>query len=316
MASDMPRLVQTANPPWLLKRSTREALTGYAFISPWIIGFIAFSAGPVLAAMFISLCRYDIANPPQFIGLQNYQRAFTADPLFWPSLLRTAYYTLLAVPLGIVGSLLVAVMLNQDIRFKAVFRTLFFLPSLTPVVAMALLWSWLLQPEVGLANLLLWSVGIKGPGWLSDPDLAIPCLVGISLWAGVGGSRMIIFLAGLQGVPRELEEAAELDGAGTWSKFWNVTIPMITPVIFFNLVLGVIDSFGIFAIAYVGTDGGPAYATWFYMLHLVNQALKYFDMGYASALAWVFFVIMLVFTYIQVRMAAHWVFYSGEREVR
>ena len=297
---------------WRPRRSTREALSGYAFISPWIIGFIVFTVGPMLASIYLSMSRYDIASAPRFIGLENYQRAFAADPLFWPSLLRTAYYTLLTVPLGIAGSLFLAILLNQNIRGKAIYRTLFFLPSLTPVVAMGLLWSWLLQPEVGLANLLLWKVGIRGPGWLSDPDIAIPCLVGVAMWGGIGGSRMIIFLAGLQGVPRELEEAAELDGAGVWAKFLNITIPMLTPVILFNMVLAVLDSFGVFAIAYVATDGGPAYATWFYMLHLVNQALRYFEMGYAAALAWVFFAIVLLFTYLQVRWSASWVYYSGE----
>jgi len=300
--------------PWYARRSTQEAAKGYAFISPWIIGFLLFSLGPMLASIYLSLAHFDIASAPRFIGLGNYRHAFRSDPLFWSSLGRTAVYTLLSVPLGIAGSLFVAALLNQEIHGKALFRTLFFLPSLTPVVASGLLWSWLLQPQVGLINYVLWHIGIIGPGWLSDPSLALPCLVGIALWGGIGGSRMIIFLAGLQGIPQELLEAANLDGAGAWIKFWHVTVPMLTPVIFFNLVLGLIDSLGVFAIAYVATDGGPAYATWFYMLHLVNQALRYFDMGYASALAWIFFVIVMAFTYLQVRMAKRWVYYAGEEQ--
>lgn len=279
---------------------------------PWLLGFLIFIAGPMIASAYISMTRYTIAVPPEFIGLSNYNRAFFADPNFWPSLQRTALYTLLAVPLGIAGSLLLATLLNQEIKGKALFRTLFFIPTLMPLVASGVLWTWLLQPEVGLVNTMLWRLGIAGPGWLGDPRLALACIVAIVLWGSIGGGRMIIFLAALQGVPKELGEACELDGGGAWAKFWNVTVPMITPVIFFNLVLGVLDAVGVFAIAYVATEGGPNFATWFYMLHLVNQALRFQDMGYASALAWIFFVIVLVITFIQVRASTAWVYYAGE----
>jgi multiple sugar transport system permease protein len=168
-----------------------------------------------------------------------------------------------------------------------------------------------LQPEVGFVNNTLWQFGVAGPGWLSDPRLALYCIVAIVLWGSIGGGRMIIFLAALQGVPKELEEACELDGGGAWAKFWNVTVPMLSPVIFFNLVLGGLDAFGVFAIAYVATEGGPNFATWFYMLHLVNQALRFQDMGYASALAWIFFVLVLIVTFIQVRGSRAWVYYAG-----
>jgi multiple sugar transport system permease protein len=300
-----------ARPPWYSKRSTREAFAGYLFILPWILGFLIFIVGPMLASAYISMTRYTIAQPPEFIGLSNYYRAFVDDPNFWPSLRRTAIYTLLAVPLGIAGSLLLATLLNQEIIGKALFRTLFFIPTLTPLVASGVLWTWLLQPEVGMVNTTLWQLGIAGPGWLGDPGLALYCIIAIVLWGSIGGGRMIIFLAALQGVPKELQEACELDGGGTWAKFWHVTVPMISPVIFFNLVLGVLDAVGVFAIAYVATEGGPNFATWFYMLHLVNQALRFQDMGYASALAWIFFVIVLVVTFIQVRASRSWVYYAG-----
>jgi len=301
----------SARSRWYSKRSTREAFAGYLFIMPWVLGFLIFIAGPMIASAYISMTRYAIAQPPNFIGLSNYHRAFFDDPNFWPSLERTGIYTLLAVPLGIAGSLFLATLLNQEIIGKTLFRTLFYIPTLMPLVASGVLWTWLLQPEVGLVNNTLWQFGIAGPGWLGDPKLALYCIVTIVLWGSIGGGRMIIFLAALQNVPKELEEACELDGGGVWAKFWNVTVPMISPVIFFNLVLGVLDAVGVFAIAYVATEGGPNFATWFYMLHLVNQALRFQDMGYASALAWIFFVIVLVITVVQVRASRAWVYYAG-----
>jgi multiple sugar transport system permease protein len=175
--------------PWYRRRSTREAMKGYGFILPWVVGFLLFTAGPMLASLYLSLTRYSIAQPPQFVGLVNYSRAFAGDPIFWPSLLRTGMYALLAVPLGIAGSLFVAALLNEDIVGKAVYRTLFFIPTLTPIVASGILWTWLLQPEVGLVNFALWQVGIDGPGWLASPSWALPCVVAISLWgrSGEGG---------------------------------------------------------------------------------------------------------------------------------
>ena len=292
--------------------STLEAISGYLYISPWVIGFLIFTLIPFVASFLLSFMDYAIATPPRWAGLSNFKRAFFQDNLFWHSLKLTITYVMYSVPTGIVGSLLLAVLLNQPIHGNTIFRTLFFLPTLTPVVAATLLWKWLLHPEVGLVNTLLWRyLHISGPGWLSDPNWALPSIVIISLWGSVGGGRMLIFLAALQGVPRELYEAAEIDGAGGFQKFWYVTVPMVTPAIFFNLVIGIIGSFSVFTISYVGTDGGPMYATWFYMLHLVSQALRYFTMGYASALAWILFMILLVFTYLQVRLSRHWVYYAG-----
>lgn len=291
----------------------REAIEGILYTSPWIIGFWVFVAGPLFASMWFSLTKYNVLRPPQFIGLQNYIVAFTNDPLFYPSLWRTFYFALLSVPLAMVGSLFVALLLNQKLIGTSVWRTLYFLPTLTPIVAAALLWRWMLNPDVGLVNYLLEKIGIQGPGWLSSTTWAIPSLVIMGLWASVGGSRMIIFLAGLQDVPTELLEAAEIDGAGTWAKFWKVTLPMITPTVFFNLVLGIIFALRTFDVAFVATAGGPARATWFISLHIYQNAFVSFDMGYASALAWVFFVVLFALTFIQFRLSGRWVFYAGER---
>ncbi len=292
----------------------REAIEGVLYLSPWIIGFLVFVAGPLLASIYLSFTKYNVLRPPEFIGLQNYVYAFTKDELFLPSIWRTFYYALLLVPLAMIGSLLAAVLLNQNLFGLTVWRTLYFLPTLTPLVAAALLWRWMLNPDVGLVNYLLAKVGIDGPGWLSSTTWAIPALVLIGLWGSVGGSRMIIFLAGLQDVPKELLEAAEIDGAGTWSKFRNVTLPLITPTVFFNLVLGIIFALRTFETAFVATNGGPARATWFISLHIYQNAFVSFDMGYASALSWLFFVVLFVFTYIQFRTSASWVYYAGERE--
>lgn len=301
----------TARRSWLgspLQR--REAIEGYLWIAPWVIGFLVFSLGPILASFYLSFTQYKIGGTPEWIGLANYTEAFFKDKLFWPSLARTGYYALATVVLGVALSLLAAMLLNQEIRAKAFFRALYYLPSLTPVVAMAILWRWLLQPQVGLVNTLLAQVGISGPGWLTDRNWAIPSMILIGLWASVGGGRMIIFLAGLQGVPKELHESAQIDGANVVQRFFNITLPMISPVILFNLILGVIGSFSVFSVAYIATDGGPNYATWFYMLHLYHNAFSYFQMGYASALAWIFFLIIFVLSFIQIKLSNRWVYYE------
>jgi multiple sugar transport system permease protein len=216
------------------------------------------------------------------------------------------------VPLGVVGSLLLAMLLNRKLKGTNLYRTLFFLPHLTPGVALAVLWIWLLHPTVGPINLVLSWFGIAGPGWLTAKAWAIPALILISLWAGLGGNTMLIFLAGLQGVPQELLEAAEIDGAGSWSKFRNVTLPMISPTLLFNLILGVIGALKVFTLAYVATNGGPSYATWFYALHIYQQAFAYFRMGYGAALAWIFVLVLLAFTYLQLTLSKRWVYYAGE----
>lgn len=280
------------------------------WISPWVVGFLVFSLGPIIASFYLSFTEYKIAGSPKWIGLANYSEALFNDRLFWPSLGRTAYYTIATVVLGVILSLLAAMLLNQNLRGRAVFRALYYLPSLTPVVAMAILWTWLLQPQIGLVNYLLGQAGISGPGWLTSRTWAIPSLIMISLWSSIGGGRMIIFLAGLQGVPKELHESAQIDGATAIHRFLHVTLPMISPVILFNLLLGIIGSFGVFTLAYVATEGGPNYATWFFMLHLYYNAFSYFQMGYASALAWIFFLIIFALTYLQIKLSNRWVYYE------
>lgn len=290
----------------------REALEGYLYLLPWLIGFVAFTGGPMIASLYLSLTEYRITSAPLFIGLANYRAALTTDPLFWSSLGRTFYFALLSVPLGIVGSLLLAVLLNQGVKGTSLFRTAFFLPGLTPIVATALLWTVLLQPETGLINYLIRSVGLPAPKWFGSVEWAIPGLVLMTTWRTVGSNRMIIFLAGLQGVPQSLIDAASIDGANRWQRFIHVTLPMISPTMFFNLVLSIIGALQVFAAALIATNGGPAYATWFFALHIYTQAFQYFEMGYGSALAWIFLVIMLVFTVVQFRASARWVYYEGE----
>ena len=294
-----------------LTHARREAVEGYVCLAPWAFGFAVFIAGPIDYSLYLSLTDSDVLSPPKFVGLANYERAFFGDDLFWSSLARTFYYAVLVVPLGVVGSLLAALLLNQRLAATNIYRTLYFLPHLTPSVAAALLWVWVLQPDFGLVNYLLGMVGITGPAWFGSTEWAIPSLALIALWNGVGGNRMMIFLAGLQGVPQELADAAEVDGANAWQRFRHVTLPMISPTLFFNLVLGIIGALQVFTTALIATRGGPANATWFYALHIYTNAFQYFSMGYASALAWIFFVVMFAFTAVQMRVSSRWVYYAG-----
>ena len=285
---------------------------GYVFIAPWIVGFLVFQGGPLVASLYYSLTKYDVLSSPQFVGLDNYHYAMTGDPLFWQSLWRTSYFALLAVPLGLIGSVLLAMLLNQGLRGSTIFRTFFYIPSLTPAVAMAILWSWLLHPTLGLANQVLKNMHLAPYPWLTEKGTVIPTLVMISLWAGVGGNTMLIFLAALQGVPRDLEEAAELDGANPLQKFRAITLPMISPVILFNLILAIIASFQVFSLAFVATQGGPSYGSWFMILHIYNQAFAYFRLGYGAALSWLFLLILLTITSAIFLSARRWVYYQGE----
>ena len=285
------------------------------FAAPWIVGFLLFTLGPMLMSLYLGFTQYSIASPPKWVGLANFVKALSGgDRLFWPSLGRTAVYAGVMVPLSICGSLLVALLLNQRLKAASLFRTLFFLPSLTPIVASAVLWRWLFQPEFGAINTLLGYVGVHGPRWLADPKLAMPSLMVMALWGAVGGATMVIFLAGLQGVPVELHEAAQIDGANVVQRFWAITLPMITPTLFFNLVLGVIAALRTFAPALVATNGGPDYATWFYILHLYQTAFQNVEMGYGAALAWIFFVIVVSLTYVNVRLSRRWVYYEAGNE--
>jgi len=287
-------------------------LQGYLYISPFLLGFLIFTAYPLVMSFYLSFTSYNIISDPTWLGIENYRRAFFEDDLFWSSLGRTGRFAMFVVPIGIVCSLLAAMLLNQGLPGTTIFRTIFFLPSITPIIASVLIWLWILQPSIGVMNYLLSLVGITGPAWVQSTAWAMPSLVLLSLWNTAGGSRMIVFLAGLQGVPQELYEAAHIDGASAWQRFWNVTVPMISPTIFFNLVISVIGALSVFSVAYIGTQGGPAYATYFYVYHLYVTAFQYSQMGYASALAWVFLIIVLVLTVVQFNLQNRWVYYAGD----
>jgi multiple sugar transport system permease protein len=304
---------QTVSRTRVSRARRREALAGLLWSSPWLLGFFIFTLGPVLASLYLSFTEYTIASTPKWIGFGNFARALSGqDTLFWPSVWRTFHYALIMVPLGIGGALLIAIALNQRLRAVPILRTCYFLPSLTPVVAAALIWSWLYQPEFGAINWLLSSIRIQGPKWLADPDTALNALIIIGLWGSVGGGTMIIFLAGLQSVPAELHEAAQIDGAGVWTRFIHVTLPMLSPTVLFNLVIGIVGALQVFTVSIIATNGGPNYATWFFIVHLYQNGFQDFDMGYASALAWIFLVIVLALTLINVRLSDRWVYYEGE----
>lgn len=290
----------------------RKAIEGYLYISPFLLGFLIFVLGPAVASLYFSLTAYQVLSAPRFVLFDNYVKAFTKDPLFWQSLYNTIYYAGIGVPLAILGSLGCALLLNQPLKARALFRTLFFLPSITPVVATTLLWMWILNPEFGLINYALSLIGIEGPRWFGTPEWSKPALIMMNLWGAMGGGAMIIFLAGLQSVPPELHESAQIDGANVWHRFRHITIPMLTPSIFLNLVLGIIAGLRTFTVAFIATNGGPAYSTNFYMLHLFNNAFRFLEMGYASALAWIFTILVLLLTIFQFRLSERWVYYAGD----
>ncbi len=286
----------------------REALFGYIFLSPWLIGFVVFLIGPMIASIYLSLTQYKMISPPVWIGLANYERMIN-DQFVWRSLRVTATYTLFSVPLGLTAAMAVAVLLNQKIVASGIFRTIFYLPSVISGVAVALVFSWIFNYRFGILNFFLSLVGIEGPNWLGSPRYALWAFVIMSLW-GIGGN-VVIYLAGLQGVPVSLHEAATIDGAGSWTRFWKITLPLVTPVILFTLVMGVIGTFQTFTQAYIMTGGGPANATLFYLLYLYRNAFNWFEMGYASALAWLLFIIILILTIILWTSSARWVYYEG-----
>ena len=283
---------------------------GLLLISPWLIGFLAFTAGPIVVSFLLSLAKWDILSPPTFIGLANFQQILY-DPLFSKAVYNTLVYTVVNVPLSLAGSLSLALILNRRVPGVSVFRTLFYLPELTPVVAASLIWAWILNTHFGIVNYFLSKLSLPPVPWLESTKWALASLILINLWT-VGGSRMLIFLAGLQGVPEELYEAAALDGASAWIRLLHVTLPMISPVIFFNFLLGIIGSFQVFTPAYVITNGGPADSTLVYVLYVYRNAFQYFRMGYASAMAWVMLLVLLGFAWMQLRLMQRWVYYEGE----
>ncbi len=293
--------------------SIRRDLLGYAFLTPWLIGFLCFTLGPVLASLYLSFTNFDLLRPAVWTGTDNYVRMFTADPRFFHALRVTFTYMLFEVPLKLTFALLVAMMLDKAIRGGAFYRALFYIPSLLGgSVAIAVLWRQMFEGNGTVNQILLWAFGFQGPSWISNPDTAVYTLVLLAVWQF--GSPMIIFLAGLRQVPQDLYEAASMDGAGAWRKFYKITLPMLAPVIFFNMVLQVIEGFKAFTSAFVvsGGTGGPVDSTLFYTLYLYQEAFHYFRMGYASALAWVLLIIIGCFTGISFLTSKYWVYYEDD----
>jgi len=290
------------------KRVRHNRIVGYLFISPWIIGFLAFALYPFIASLYYSFTSYDILTPPRWIGLHNYQ-AMTQDPLFWGSLYNTVFFTVISVPLSTVVSIAIAMLLNMKVRGLTIYRTIFYLPSVVPLVASSILWLWLFNPSFGLLDSFLRLVGLPAPGWLYSEAWVKPALILMGLWSI--GAAIVIYLAGLQGVPQELYEAASLEGANSWQRTWHVTLPMISPVILFNVTLGLIGSFQYFTQAYVMTQGGPNNASLFFALYLYQQAFQYMHLGYGAAMAWLLFVLILLVTLGIFKSSAKWVYYGG-----
>lgn len=288
----------------------RDVRIGLIFISPWIVGFLAFTLYPVLASVYYSFCDYDVLSKPVWIGMLNYRDMFT-DAVFWKSLFNTLYFTAFSLPLGLVLAFAVAVLLNNQVKLRPVFRTCFFLPSLVPLVAVAMLWLWIFNGSFGLLNYALGLIGVEGPNWLSDAAWTKPALVLTTLW-GVGGS-MVIYLAALQDVPRDLYEAADIDGASAWHRIVHITFPMVSPVIYFNLVMGIIGSLQVFAGPYIMFGGsGPNRSALFYATYIYENAFSYNQMGYACAMAWVLFIIILVLTWVATKATRRHIYYGGE----
>jgi multiple sugar transport system permease protein len=290
-----------------LKKNTENILKGLLFISPWIIGFAIFQIYPIYKSIYYSFCNYDVLNPPIFVGLKNYQNLFQ-DEVFLKSIVSTGVYTIMAIPLSMIVSLFFAILLNQKIFGRGIFRTIYFLPSLVPMVALAILWKWMFNGENGILNYFLGLFGIPGPNWLGSTVWATPSIVLTGIW-GIGGS-IVIYLAALQDVPRSLYEAAEIDGAGWFSKTWHITLPMISPVIYFNLILGIIGCLQVFAVPYIMTAGGPARSTYYYTMYLFDNAFSFLKMGYAGAMAVLLFIIILIVTFIVTKMTASKVYYA------
>ncbi|KAB8287176.1 Binding-protein-dependent transport systems inner membrane component [Bifidobacterium ramosum] len=293
-----------------LTRKTREAIAFYACVSPWIFGFVVFTAIPMVASLYLSFTDWDSFQSPNFVGFANYVKAFTKDPLFWKVLGHTFYYACVSVPLSLLIALYLSNLLSNNFRGKRAFRTIIYLPSLVPLVSAGLIFKWLLKPEDGPINAFLSIFGIKGPAWLLDTHWVIPAIILLSLWQVGGGT--ILLISAINGVPKELYEAAEIDGAGHYRMFWNITFPMITPILFFNLVTGIIGAFQVFDQVYILTEGGPDNASQMMVPYIYTTAFKNFQMGYASALAWILFVIIMIISALVLRSSSAWVFYESE----
>lgn len=301
---------------WILTRLgvNREAATGYALILPWVIGFLVWNLGPIIASLYLSFTEYTVLSPPTWIGLENYKFMFNGDRKFWDILIFTLVYSLFNVPLGLVGALLTATLLNQNVKGVGIWRTLFYLPAVLPVAATALLWRWMLGSN-GLLNSIMSPfynlIGMERPAWLTDPDMVLPAYIIMGLW-GVFGANTVILLAGLKNIPRDLYDAAKIDGAGRWSAYRNVTIPMLSGTLFYVLIMGIIGSLQTFTQAFFIQHTSRAGT--FMNVYIYEQAFQRNRMGYAAALGWIMLIIILLFTLLVFKSSAAWVYYEGEKD--
>ncbi|MGG4396844.1 sugar ABC transporter permease [Paenibacillus thiaminolyticus] len=300
------------------KKERHYVYLGLAFASPWIIGFLVFTVYPFFGSLYFSLTDYDLFSPPRWVGLDNYKHII-ADSGFYKSLGNTLFMAFISVPITLTCSLLIALLLNTKVKGINYYRTIFYLPSVIPIVASALLWTWMLNPDFGLINMVLRSFGLPDPAWLLDPRYTKPSLILMSLWGS--GAGALIFLAALQGVPKQYYEAAQVDGANWWHRFWRITVPALSPIILFQLIMGLIGAFQIFTESYILAGGkvdggkslgGPDQSLLFYAVNLYQEAFVYLKMGYASALAWILFLIVLLITFVLLKTSGRWVYYGGD----
>lgn len=292
-----------------LTLTQRERVDFYLSITPWLLGLIFFTGGPVIASFFFSFTNWTGLKSMDFVGFANFQQLLFEDDLFWIATRNTFFYSFGAVLFGTIGALIVAILLNKNLPGTTMFRTIYYIPSIASGVSISILWMWLLNPDVGLINYFLDMIGIDGPPWLASQTWALPALILKSTW-GIG-ANMIIILAGLQGIPVSLYEAARIDGANWWTEFRHVTVPMLSPVLFFVIVISTISSFQILTDVLVMTQGGPGTATFVYVYYIYQAAFQYLKMGYASALAWILFAIILGLTLLQLWGSKRWVYYEG-----
>ena len=307
--------IPKAVPRWkqMTRRDRRQLIQGLLFVSPWLFGFLALTVYPLIFSFYISLTRYDLIRPPQFIGLTNYYELLFEDPLFWTVIYNTLFYVIISVPLSLVFAFGVANLLNTKLYGRSFFRAVMYIPSIVPAVCTAMVWLFLLNIQYGAINALLQTFGLSAIPFLSSPLLAKPSLIMVAIWST--GNAVVIFLAGLQEVPRSLYEAATVDGANAWQRFWNVTVPLSTPIILFNMIIGFINAFQEFTTPWLISQGrgGPINSTLFYSMYLYQNAFTFLRMGKASALAWILFLLILVYSAVLFKSSARWVFYGGER---
>ncbi|BFH71518.1 MAG: sugar ABC transporter permease [Paenibacillus dendritiformis] len=317
MRVSTPEMRQGRRAGWS-KKERHYVYLGLAFASPWIIGFLVFTVYPFFGSLYFSLTDYDLFSPPRWVGLDNYKQII-ADSGFYKSLGNTFFMAFISVPITLTCSLLIALLLNTKVKGINYYRTIFYLPSVIPIVASALLWTWMLNPDFGLINMALRALGLPDPAWLLDPRYTKPSLILMSLWGS--GAGALIFLAALQGVPKQYYEAAQVDGANWWHRFWRITVPALSPIILFQLIMGLIGAFQIFTESYILAGGkvdggkslgGPDQSLLFYAVNLYQEAFVYLKMGYASALAWILFLIVLLITFVLLKTSGRWVYYGGD----